>query len=119
MPLFYPVQLVADTVLRLFFLSGLPPAEKPTAKRYFMMSHPAPADSEPGSFTRGEAKNETWNNYKTYLARTSIVLPIPPQLYRPLPEWMKRTVLLDFVFFRFDEEKDGSAAIEEARRQDA
>jgi len=105
--------------VRLFFLSGLPTAEKPGAKRYFMMSYPPQSGAEFGSPKRGEAKNDIWANYKTYLSRTSIVIPIPPQLYRPLPEWFKRTVLLDFPFFRFDEEKDGNAAIEEARRQDA
>lgn len=86
-----------------------------------MMSHPSPSDSEhpTESETRGKAQNDIWTNYKSYLARTSIVIPIPPQIYRPLPEWMKRTVLLDFPMFWFDEEKDGAAAIEEARRQDA
>lgn len=86
-----------------------------------MMSYPAPSDAESnsGSFSRKQPKNDIWTNYKAYLARTSIVIPIPPPLYRPLPEWVKRTVLLDFPMFRFDEEKDGTAALEESRRQDA
>ncbi|CAD6565422.1 MAG: hypothetical protein TREMPRED_001271 [Tremellales sp. Tagirdzhanova-0007] len=107
------------TTVLLFFLSGLPTAEKPAAKRYYMMSYPAPSHAESGSFSPGEPKNDIWAKYKSYLASTSIVIPIPPQLYKPLPEWLKRTALLDFPMFRFDEEKDGRTANEEARRQDA
>jgi hypothetical protein len=31
------------------------------------------------------------------------LIPIPPALYRPLPTVVKRTILLDFPFYRFDE----------------
>lgn len=54
---------------------------------------------------------------QAYLARTSILFPIPPSIYRRLPEVIKRTVLLDFPMFKFDEEKDGPAAVEEERRK--
>lgn len=67
------------------------------------------------TFTPPQPENDTWDNYKRYLGRTSIVIPVPPGLYRPLPEWFKRTVLLDFPMFRFDEEKDGKAALDEQR----
>ena len=63
-----------------------------------------------------------WRNYKDYLARTSILFPIPPGLYRPLPRFVKTWLLLDLPFFKFDEEKDGSKAIEkeeQKRRQSA
>lgn len=52
---------------------------------------------------------------QAYLNRTSILFPIPPSIYRRLPEIVKRTVLLDFPMFKFDEVRDGPAAIEEER----
>ncbi|RSH90339.1 hypothetical protein EHS25_001673 [Saitozyma podzolica] len=107
------------TMVLLLFLSGLPPAEKPTAKKYFLMSHPP--ERVAASFTPDTLvpENDVWSNYKRYLSRTSILIPIPPPLYRPLPEWVKRTILLDLPMYRFDEEKDGRKALEEAKRQDA
>ncbi|ORY27802.1 hypothetical protein BCR39DRAFT_537367 [Naematelia encephala] len=96
------------TILLLFFLSGLPTAEKPSAKKYYLMSH----DPSPNRGVPPKAKNDHWRNYKAYLARTSVVLPIPPQVYKPIPEWVKRTILLDFPMFRFDEAIDGREALE-------
>ena len=81
------------------------------------MSYPASSEGEDDHARM--PKDDTWDNYKAYLRRTSIVIPCPPALYKPLPEWFKRTVLLDFPIYRFDEKKDGQAAREEARRQDA
>lgn len=101
------------------FLSGLPTAEKPAAKKMFLMSHsPEDRPSTQGeSFSNPEPKNDVWDNYKSYLKRTSVLIPIPPQLYRPMPEFIKRTVLLDFPFYRFDENKDGREALEEERKK--
>lgn len=90
----------------LMFLSGVPTAEKPQAKKYYLMTH------GPG----GENAS-AWPAYKKYLRETSILLPIPRALYRPLPAWMKRSLLLDFSFFNFNERVDGPHAIEEARRK--
>lgn len=106
------------------FLSGLPTAEKPTAKKFFLMSHSPDNDSstqtrEASNFSVPEAKNDTWANYKRYLARTSVLIPFPPELYRPLPEFVKRSVLLDFPMYRFDENKDGREALEEERKKNA
>lgn len=83
------------------------------------MSHPP--DRVAASFTPDTLvpENDVWANYKRYLSRTSILIPIPPPLYRPLPEWIKRTILLDLPMYRFDEEKDGRKAVEESKRQDA
>ncbi|KAK7445454.1 hypothetical protein VKT23_014873 [Stygiomarasmius scandens] len=92
------------TTILLMFGSGLPTAEKPTAKRYFLMSCGDDA-REPGA----------WKNYKAYLNRTSILIPLPPTLYSRLPDVIKKTVFLDFPIYRFDEGKDGTAAIEESR----
>ena len=105
------------------FLSGLPTAEKPTAKKMFLMSHSPDSNSSTlasereHSFSNPEPKNDTWSNYKSYLSRTSILIPIPPQLYKTVPEVVKRTILLDFPFYRFDENKDGKQALEEERKK--
>lgn len=54
---------------------------------------------------------------QAYLARTPILLPLPPFLYRPLPPILKHTLFLDFPFYQFDERVDGSAAVEEETRR--
>ena len=52
-----------------------------------------------------------WEAYCAYLDDTSILIPIPPVLYRPLPKVVKRTILFDFSFYQFDESEaaDGAA----------
>lgn len=95
--------------LLLFFVSGLPLAEKPTAKRYYLLSHGSNAV---------ESGANPWGAYKTYLNKTSILFPILPALYAPLPTWLKQSVLLDFPLFKFDEAVDGPKALEEQSRTD-
>jgi hypothetical protein len=70
----------------LLFFSGIPTAEKPQARRVYFS---------------GDAN--AWAEYRTYLDETSILIPLPPALYRSLPKVVKRTVLLDFLFYQFDE----------------
>jgi hypothetical protein len=70
----------------LLFFSGVPTAEKPQARRVYLS---------------GDAR--AWAAYRAYLDETSILIPIPPTLYRPLPKVIKRTILLDFPLYRFDE----------------
>jgi len=106
-------------MIRLMFLSGLPTAEKPAAKKQFLMSHSPESAPTSESFSTPEPKNDTWAKYKSYLSRTSILIPIPPQVYKPLPEFIKRSVLLDFPMYRFNEEKDGKEALEEERKKNA
>jgi hypothetical protein len=88
------------------FGSGVPTAEKPQARRYFLMSYGPDARSE---------NDLVWSNYKKYLENTSILVPFPPFLYQRLPKIVKQTILFDFGMYHFDEEVDGKAAIEEAR----
>lgn len=113
----------------LFFVSGLPPSEKPTAKKYYLMSHgsnpesgdkwaeykvgPVPARPIVSQLTRSTRTRQA------YLNRTSIFFPIPPSLYRPIPTAIKQTLLLDFPMFKFDEHKDGKEAVEEERRKNS
>ncbi|KAI0063907.1 DUF1295-domain-containing protein [Artomyces pyxidatus] len=92
------------TIIILMFGSGVPTAEKPQARKFFLMSHkPGRQDEDMGA----------WTGYQAYLASTSILIPLPPALYRPLPTWLKRTLLFDFPFYQFDEKTDGFSAIEE------
>lgn len=95
------------TTVLLIFVSGLPPAEKPTQKKYFLMQHGPKSES-----------NTKYDDYKRFMSRTSILFPIPPKIYAPLPTWLKRTLLLDFPMFQFDGEgKEGREAIEEEKKK--
>ncbi|WRT64993.1 uncharacterized protein IL334_001934 [Kwoniella shivajii] len=113
------------TMVLLLFASGLPTAEKPTAKKYFLMSHPDSSPTTPretgtargGGFSLPESENDIWSNYKSYLTRTSIVIPFPPSLYKRFPQWLKSTILLDLPMFTFDESVDGKKALEEERNK--
>ncbi|ESK96396.1 hypothetical protein Moror_6904 [Moniliophthora roreri MCA 2997] len=96
------------TFILLMFGSGIPPAEKPQAKKFFLMSNGDNAREENAS---------VWKNYLEYRRSTSILIPISPLIYRPLPKFIKQTIFLDFPFYAFDESKDGAAAIEEAKFQ--
>lgn len=90
------------------FASGVPTAEKPTAKKFYLMSHsPNPSKNPDGG--------HAWSHYKRYLNRTSILFPIPPQIYVKLPQFVKTWVLLDLPMYQFKEEKDGQEAEEEER----
>ncbi|PPQ72551.1 hypothetical protein CVT24_004889 [Panaeolus cyanescens] len=90
------------TVLLLMFASGIPTAEKPTAKKFYLMSvGSAPQDEQ------------AWPRYEAFLKETSILIPLPPLLYRPLPAWVKRSILLDFPVYRFEPTTDGVQAVEQ------
>ncbi|KAF8579918.1 DUF1295-domain-containing protein [Ramaria rubella] len=98
------------TTLLLLFGSGLPTAEKPTAERFYLLTH-APSNNN--------KYPAAWGTYKEYLRSTSILLPLPPAIYRPLPAWTKRWLLLDLPLFAFNEKTDGPAALaKEKRRQE-
>lgn len=90
------------------FASGLPTAEKPQAKRYYLMAHGPAAREE---------RSDAWQQYQAYLRRTSILIPVPPVLYKRLPEFVKKTLFLDFPMYQFDEMRDGADALEEARER--
>jgi len=88
------------TMALLIFASGIPTAEKPTAKKYFLMSQkPEYADA--------------WARYKAYLSRTSVLWPCSTTLYPKLPRWVKVAFFLELPMYRFDEQTDGRAALEE------
>jgi len=72
--------------LLLMFISGLPLQERPGAKK------------------RYESGNH-WESYLEYTRRTSILIPVPPQLYVRMPTILKRTIFLEFPLYVFDPAK--------------
>lgn len=72
--------------LLLMFISGLPLQERPGAKKRY----------ENGT---------NWDGYAEYLHRTSILIPFPPQLYAPMPVFLKRTLFCEFPMYVFDPAK--------------
>ncbi|KAI0367641.1 DUF1295-domain-containing protein [Pilatotrama ljubarskyi] len=93
------------TMILLLFGSGVPTAEKPAAQKFYRMSYPkhdeaAQLESQVGDGER-HPENAAWANYRAYRAQTSILLPLPPAVYRALPGWVKRTVLLDLPMFEW------------------
>ena len=76
--------------LLLMFVSGLTLQERPGAKKKYEKDGP---------------DGEGWLQYKRWTERTSILIPLPPQLYAPLPTFIKRTVLLEWPMYVFDPEK--------------
>ena len=79
----------------LMFVSGLTLQERPGAKKRY-------------------EKGDHWEQYKLWTERTSILIPIPPQLYAPLPTIIKRSILLEFPIYVFDPAKH---ADKEPRRE--
>ncbi|KAM5343018.1 hypothetical protein ACJ41O_013984 [Fusarium nematophilum] len=86
------------TVL-LMFVSGLPLSERPKAKARY-------------------EKGNNWEGYKRWLDRTSILIPLPPQLYERVPVLLKRTVLLEFPMYVFDPEKHSDVSKPGGARED-
>lgn len=66
----------------LMFLSGLPLQEVPNAKKRY-------------------TKNQNWQAYSEYLRRTSILYPIPPAIYAPMPTFLKRIIFLELPLYVF------------------
>ena len=79
----------------LFFVSGMNLSERPAAAKRYKAAH----DGADGI--------HAWAAYKAYLDRTSILVPLPPAVYAPLPTWVKRTLLLEFPIYVFDPVKHG------------
>lgn len=70
----------------LMFVSGLPLSERPGAKKRY-------------------EKGEGWEAYAKYLNETSILIPMPPAVWKRLPVLVKRTVGLEFPMYVFDPAK--------------
>ncbi|KAF4570009.1 hypothetical protein EYR40_008993 [Pleurotus pulmonarius] len=94
------------TFLLLMFASGVPTAEKPQAKKYYLLANGPDADG---------SHSNAWRHYKRYVDQTSILIPMPPVIYKRLPKWIKQTIFLDLPMYHFDEQVDGKAAVDEAK----
>ncbi|KAB8596083.1 hypothetical protein FH972_025792 [Carpinus fangiana] len=70
----------------LLFVSGLTLQERPGAKKRY-------------------ESGENWAGYKKWLDNTSILFPLPPQVWGRLPTIVKRTVGLEFPIYVFDPAK--------------
>ena len=86
------------TVL-LLFISGLPLQERPGAKKRF------------------ESGNN-WEGFKRWLDNTSILIPMPPQVWRRLPTIVKRTIGLEWPIFVFDPEKHADKSKVQSRESE-
>jgi Protein of unknown function (DUF1295) len=88
----------------LLFISGLPLSERASSKKRY-------------------DKNMHWEEYSSYLHRTSILIPFPPQLYSKLPTFIKRTIFLEFPMYIFDPAKHSDAShpgdIEDRRHENS
>ncbi|KAH9917646.1 uncharacterized protein BXZ73DRAFT_105470 [Epithele typhae] len=89
------------TMVLLLFGSGVPTAEKPAAQKYYKMSYPDDDSGTDNDFHERQPQNAAWANYQTYRAQTSILVPMPPALYRVLPRWLKQTVFLDLPMYEW------------------
>ncbi|KIJ63477.1 hypothetical protein HYDPIDRAFT_112892 [Hydnomerulius pinastri MD-312] len=89
------------TMLILLFVSDINPAEKAQAQKFYALGAVEGATTPNASLVTPNEPNDTpWDKYLSYLSSTSILFPIPPVLYRPLPKFLKSTVLLDFPMYR-------------------
>jgi len=82
------------TPVLLQFISGLTLQEVPNAKKRYQ-------------------KSQNWEAYREHLRRTSILYPIPPAIYAPIPTILKRTLFLEFPVYVFHPGKED----EEERRK--
>jgi protein-S-isoprenylcysteine O-methyltransferase Ste14 len=97
------------TMFLLLGLSGLPLTQKPTGKKFFLMSNGSDADQR--AIADPDVKT-AWPRYKEYVEETSVLIPFPNFIYRRFPEAL-RWIFFDFPFYRFNENKDGPKALQE------
>ena len=88
------IEMANVMAVLLMFVSGLTLQEVPSAQKRYQ-------------------KSLNWEAYQEYLRRTSILFPLPPAMYAPMPVWLKRTLLLEFPMYVFHPTKDD----EEQRRR--
>ncbi|KIJ13512.1 hypothetical protein PAXINDRAFT_100621 [Paxillus involutus ATCC 200175] len=101
------------TMLILLFASGIPPAERSQARKFHVLNSTESGTAPTPSIVRNATGSHqtAWERYKYYLSSTSVLFPIPPMLYRPLPQLVKSTVLLDFPMYRRFETEDGEQEV--------
>ncbi|UJR14311.1 hypothetical protein I4U23_001306 [Adineta vaga] len=97
------------TMFLLLGLSGLPLTQKPTGKKFFLMSNRSQDNEDPDCKT-------AWSRYKAYVEQTSVLIPLPNFIYRRFPEPL-RWIFLDFPFYRFNETKEGAEVLQEEEQK--
>ena len=84
------------------FVSGLTLQEVPNAKRRYQKAH-------------------NWEGYQEYLKETSILFPIPPAIYTPMPRFLKRTLFLEFPLYVLnpseEDERERRKSLDERGRE--
>ncbi|MBW0516140.1 hypothetical protein O181_055855 [Austropuccinia psidii MF-1] len=107
------------TVL-LLFLSGLPPSERPVQKNIFVQSYKSKLSKNINQAQEGAQEEDQWQQFQTYLDETSILIPIPKSIYRLIPSLIKKTLLLDWKIYRFDDKgPEAMTLMEEIRNESA
>lgn len=90
--------------LLLLFVSGLTLQERPGAKKKFEKDGP---------------DGPVWTQHRTWLERTSILIPMPPVVWRALPTALKMTAGFEWPIYVFEPSKHADMkAVEERRRED-
>lgn len=90
--------------LLLLFVSGLTLQERPGAKKKFEKDGPDGA---------------VWTQHREWLESTSILIPMPPFLWRALPTVVKRTIGFEWPIYVFEPSKHADLkSVEERRREE-
>lgn len=87
----------------LLFVSGLTLQERQSAKKKYESDGP---------------DGEGWLQYKRWTENTSILIPMPPALWRALPQFIKRTVGFEWPMYVFVPEKHADMAKVKRRMQE-
>ena len=89
--------------LLLLFVSGLTLQERPGAKKKFEKDGP---------------DGLSWKQHRKWLESTSILIPMPPMVWRVLPTVVKRTVGCEWPIYVFEPNKHTDVkAVEEGRKR--
>lgn len=87
----------------LLFVSGLTLQERQSAKKKYESDGP---------------DGEGWLQYKRWTERTSILIPMPPAVWKALPQFVKRTVGFEWPMYVFVPEKHADMSQVKRRTQE-
>lgn len=90
--------------LLLLFVSGLTLQERPGAKKKYEKDGP---------------DGPSWTQHRNWLESTSILIPMPPVIWRALPTAVKRSVGFEWPLYVFEPSKHADTkAVDERRREE-
>lgn len=87
------------TMALLLGLSGIPLAERPTQEKFWRMKQEK-VELQPHRGPQTEA--DPWLRMVNFRKRTSLLVPIPPMIYAPIPQWIKRAFLFDWKCYEYN-----------------